>query len=119
MNARLWFSLFACAIVGMATVHAATPEQRIKHREIRLREAIRNGDVTPEEAALIRQRRQELRKERLEFWQQWRKQQEAKAVERESVEKTEKDGKDKADKLDKSEPASKDDKPKVDANRER
>ncbi|MFC4159561.1 hypothetical protein [Chitinimonas lacunae] len=37
-----------------------------KHRELRLREALRNGDITPEEAAEIRRQRQERRAERLE-----------------------------------------------------
>lgn len=42
------------------------PPESFKHRELRLREALRNGDITPDEAAEIRRQRLLLRAEKLE-----------------------------------------------------
>ncbi|GLR11296.1 hypothetical protein GCM10007907_00860 [Chitinimonas prasina] len=41
--------------------------ERFQHRQARIREALERGDLTPAEAALLRQRL-EMRRERLERW---------------------------------------------------
>ncbi|QDQ27830.1 hypothetical protein FNU76_16580 [Chitinimonas arctica] len=44
-------------------------QQRFLHREARIREAVERGDLTPAEAALLRQRL-EMHRQRVEYWRQ-------------------------------------------------
>jgi hypothetical protein len=42
--------------------------EHAEHREVRIREALEHGDITPDEAAALRERRREDRRQRLERW---------------------------------------------------
>jgi hypothetical protein len=71
MNGRLIKYVLALLCSGLpliagAVIEPGSSDIRLKHREGRLREAVRQGDLTPEEAEQLRQHLRELRRERLE-----------------------------------------------------
>ncbi|WP_374348163.1 hypothetical protein [Chitinimonas sp.] len=41
---------------------------RTRHRETQIQEALKNGDITPEQAAILREQRREARRQRMEKW---------------------------------------------------
>lgn len=45
---------------------------RVQHREMRIREALERGDITPEEAGALRERLRDVRRQRMERWRAMR-----------------------------------------------
>lgn len=76
MSFRRLFSLLMLLLPGLVLARGeGLRAERLRpngdhaqHREMRIREALERGDITPEEANALRERVREARRQRLERW---------------------------------------------------